>query len=657
MHSEVVRRFAVVLQSLSHLRSSNALVYAVAWCVACAASGCGSTVATSTGPSPTKCGVTLTPPAAALNSSGATTTVAVNTQAECTWTASSEVNWITGMTPASGQGTAQLRIDVAANPDATARQGDILVNGERARIRQDAAPCRFDLSSTEQSFASSGGSGKVSITALAGCTWSAQADAPWVVVTSAATGSGPGSVDFSVAPNAGQLRSASLVVGDRTLRISQDAFVPPPVNCTYSVSPRDVSAPAAGNEVSVSVTAPAPCDWSASTSASWISLAGRSGGTGNGTFSFSIASNAGAARTGTVAVAGQTISVSQASASCSFSIAPLTASVAAAGGAGPPISVQTLSGCTWNAVTNAAWLSITSGASGNGNGSVGFSALPNSGAARTGTLTIAGQSITVTQAAASSCSFTVAPTTVSVPSTGTSSSSVSVTTSSGCAWTAASNISWLTVLSGAAGTGNGTVTFSAAANTGAARTGTLTVANQTVTVNQAAVACSYAVSPTSASIGATGGSGTPVSVTTSSGCAWTASSNVNWLTIGTGATGTGSGTVTYSAQQNTGAARMGTLTVAGQTVTISQGACSYTIAPTSQDFANSGGPGGPVTVTTQSGCAWTAASNASWITVTSGASGTGSGAVAFTVAANTGGARTGTLTIAGSTFTVTQQKK
>jgi hypothetical protein len=42
------------------------------------------------------------------------------------------------------------------------------------------------------------------------------------------------------------------------------------------------------------------------------------------------------------------------------------------------------------------------------------------------------------------------------------------------------------------------------------------------------------------------------------------------------------------------------------------------------------------------------------LTITSGASGSGNGTVAFSIAANTGPARTGTLTIAGSTFTVSQ---
>jgi hypothetical protein len=63
-----------------------------------------------------------------------------------------------------------------------------------------------------------------------------------------------------------------------------------------------------------------------------------------------------------------------------------------------------------------------------------------------------------------------------------------------------------------------------------------------------------------------------------------------------------------------------------------------------------------VTVTASAGCNWTATSNVSWITITSGSSGSGSGTVNYSVAANTSAsARTGTLTIAGQTFTVTQQ--
>jgi hypothetical protein len=60
-------------------------------------------------------------------------------------------------------------------------------------------------------------------------------------------------------------------------------------------------------------------------------------------------------------------------------------------------------------------------------------------------------------------------------------------------------------------------------------------------------------------------------------------------------------------------------------------------------------------VSSQSGCGWTTTSNASWLTVTAGANGTGNGTVSFHAAANGGTSpRTGTLTIAGQSVTVTQ---
>jgi len=63
---------------------------------------------------------------------------------------------------------------------------------------------------------------------------------------------------------------------------------------------------------------------------------------------------------------------------------------------------------------------------------------------------------------------------------------------------------------------------------------------------------------------------------------------------------------------------------------------------------------GTIPVTATTGCAWTAVSNVAWITITSGTSGSGNGAVAYTVVSDTGSERVGTITIAGQTFTVTQ---
>ena len=82
-------------------------------------------------------------------------------------------------------------------------------------------------------------------------------------------------------------------------------------------------------------------------------------------------------------------------------------------------------------------------------------------------------------------------------------------------------------------------------------------------------------------------------------------------------------------------------------------ACTFSLSASSQSFSAATGSG-TVNVTTTSGCGWAAASNASFLTVTSGASGTGNGTVTYTVTANPGAARSGTLTIAGQTYTVNQ---
>ncbi len=83
--------------------------------------------------------------------------------------------------------------------------------------------------------------------------------------------------------------------------------------------------------------------------------------------------------------------------------------------------------------------------------------------------------------------------------------------------------------------------------------------------------------------------------------------------------------------------------------------CNYSINPGNQNIAAAGG-GGSVSVTTQAGCAWSGASNApAWLSISNGLSGSGNGTVNFTVAQNTStAARTGTMTIAGQTFTVNQ---
>ena len=80
--------------------------------------------------------------------------------------------------------------------------------------------------------------------------------------------------------------------------------------------------------------------------------------------------------------------------------------------------------------------------------------------------------------------------------------------------------------------------------------------------------------------------------------------------------------------------------------------CTATINQASQNFVAAGGIGS-VNVTTAAGCAWGAVSNASWIGLVNSGGG-GNGSLGYVVAANGGAPRTGTISIAGQTFTVMQ---
>jgi hypothetical protein len=258
----------------------------------------------------------------------------------------------------------------------------------------------------------------------------------------------------------------------------------------------------------------------------------------------------------------------------------------------------------------------------------------------------------VTQAAAP-CSFTISPTSIDVAAAG-GDGQANVTAGQGCAWTATPSVGWITISAGASGTGGGTVQFSVSANTGGARSGQIAVGGAALTISQAAVPCTLSISPAGQIVGAAGGGGT-VTISTGDTCGWTAASNRDWLTVTSGAAGTGSGSVSFSVAANTGAQRTGALTIGSQTFTVTQDApCAFAIDPSSLTIG-AAGSAGTLTVTTTASCGWSASSNnVDWLTVTSGSSGTGSGQVAFSAAANSGVERVGTITVAGLTFTLTQ---
>jgi hypothetical protein len=339
---------------------------------------------------------------------------------------------------------------------------------------------------------------------------------------------------------------------------------------------------------------------------------------------------------------------------CAPTLAPASANVGAAAGSGT-VSVTVATGCVWNATSNANWITLNGTTGGNGNGTVNYSLQVNtSTSSRVGTVTIAGLTFSVTQAG-TACAPAFSPTSANVGASATT-GSVAVVAASGCGWTAVSNAGWITLTGTPSGSGDGTVSYSLQANASASsRVGTVTIGSATYTVTQAAAGCSYTLSALSAEVSAARVTYS-VTVSAPAGCAWSAVSHSSWITITAGANDTGSGSVIYRVSANHSVSpRTGTMTIAGATFTVTQlgTSCTVTILPTSANVGH-GASTGTVAVTAPDGCGWTAVSNANWIDVTSGASGSGAGTVAYSVDANAGAGRSGTVTVGGNTFTVNQ---
>lgn len=280
---------------------------------------------------------------------------------------------------------------------------------------------------------------------------------------------------------------------------------------------------------------------------------------------------------------------------CTYTLNPNLAGNLPALGASGVAAVTTQPGCSWQASSSAQWLSV-SPASGVGSGSFAYTATANpSSQPRSATMIGALVPVTVTQDGG--CALTFSPGEGTSPFSG-GAGEVSVTAPSpSCAWTAASNTSWLTVTSGGAQTGSGTVSYSVTENpTGDPREGTITFAAQQFKVTQAPN-CQFAVNVNSVSAPFLG-SNTPIQVDANGAtCSWSASSPVPWITFGSSG-GVGDGTIALVvATSHAQTTREATVTVAGHSIAVSQAPNPLTISVNGTASPNPIGLGAGVTAT------------------------------------------------------------
>ncbi|MBF0525168.1 MAG: BACON domain-containing protein, partial [Deltaproteobacteria bacterium] len=598
---------------------------------------------------------------------------AVPTQAGCTFTpVSTAPSWLI-VTSAANASPVMFDI-TSANTTGAPRTGTILIGGLSFTVTQ--SPCTFTISPSSRTFDSSGPqTDSFALTASqATCSWTAISDSTWLSITNPAppppfNGVGSASISYSITANAsGISRTAHILVAGQTYTVTQTA-------CTISLSPSAQAFPVTGTPIAtpatVTVTTQAGCPWTAAVTsgASWITITAFTG-PGPGTVTYTVAANTGASqRTGTINIGGVAFNVTQDGQTCTYSLDTKSQNFSSAGAPGT-VNVTTQPGCTWTAVSNVQW--ITPGAGSTGSGPFTYTVLANSGGARTGTLIVAGVTLTVTQDAGCTTSLTSISPVMPFPSSG-GTGICSITASAGCTWTvSATGTPWISGISPASGSGNGNVTYIVAANTtNVQRTGFIYAqgAAAPLTVTQDPAGCTYSAAPESKSFNNSGGTDSFV-VTAPAGCPWTAAVTPTipptvppWIINVTTSTLTGPATIYYTVLPNaTGTTRTGTITYGDSTVipaitktfTVVQSSSCVSLSPIGGANYDADGGTGSVSVTAPSDCTWTAVSLSGWITVTAGATGSGNGSVAYSVAKSTGGTRSGSIIIGGSSFNITQ---
>ena len=595
-----------------------------------------------------QCTFSLSPASQSVPTAGGNFTISITASAgTCPRTVTTNVPWITISFGQTGKGSGSAGYTVLPNNTSVQRTATINVAGVVFNVTQAAGTCSYTLNPATATVAQAGGTG--SFTVASGCNWTATSNASWIQVTGG-QGSGDGTVRYSVEAYTGNAdRTGTITVGSSTFTIRQTAA------CTFTTSSGNVTATAAGGTHNINVQGRDGCARTATSDVAWITITSGGAGEGNGTVGITVAANSTREyRIGRVLINGAAfVIVRQDPSTCVIQLNPRTASVSASGGT---LSFGVVANCAWTAVSQSSWVQITSGATGNGPGTVTYVVGQNFDAnPRGGTILINGETFVVSQSGAS-CEVFLSEVSINVPADG-GTGTVRVNSLAGCTWTVSVSDDWIRITKNAGGgSGIDEVTFTVAVNsTSQERRGTILIGGKPVEIRQAAARCTLALERSSVQIAGEGGRG---ELRVTANCSWTAAANVGWIQI----TGTTQNMLTYSVSPNEGSGeRTGIISVTKaelperQTLTISQSGqrCSVTLSGSTASLPARGGTNA-VSVNGGAACSWSASTNAGWLRI-EWSSVSGSGNIRFSADPNTTGAdRTGTIVVAGQTITVQQ---
>jgi hypothetical protein len=354
---------------------------------------------------PPSCAYTATPSATQFGAQGGTGTLVIQTTGSCSWSVTSSASWIALTGPVAGQGSGSVGFTVAANTGTDTRSATLNVGDQTVTLSQVGSAgqqCTFTLAPTAVSAAAVGATGTVTVTTQPLCTWTAISRQSWITIASGGAGTGSGAIQFVVsANNAAASRQGVIDAGGQSVTFTQLGSTSGPV-CSFILSPPSASYSWPSVSGTIAVQTQAGCVWAAVSQVAWVTITAGGQGTGSGAFDYTVAyNNTTSGRMGAINVGGRTAIISQTANPCPSTVTPESADFPAEGGMGI-VNVTIMASCPWSATSQAPWITITAGGSGQGDGQVRYLVTENTTSAdRVGTLAVAGHSVTIKQLKAS----------------------------------------------------------------------------------------------------------------------------------------------------------------------------------------------------------------------------------------------------------------
>jgi hypothetical protein len=201
------------------------------------------------------CRFQIDPTSDSVGASGGSGSVTVSTIPGCSWSASSGADWVT-LQGGGGTGSGRVGFAVASNSGA-GRTATLSVAGQPFALAQASgivapdpapppaptppapappppmpppppppAPCQYAVSPTATTLPPAGGNLTVSVTAAAGCAWTASSHVNWLTIASGnGSGNGNGSVTIAAAPNpTTNSRTGTVTVAGHTVTLTQEGL-------------------------------------------------------------------------------------------------------------------------------------------------------------------------------------------------------------------------------------------------------------------------------------------------------------------------------------------------------------------------------------------------------------------------------------------------